>query len=324
MVMIEEALRNLVPVLVIDVKGELPNLLLNFPDFSPESLLPWVEGAASPSELRPPEELDQELASTRQQGHATWDIVETRLRQFRSKTALRVITPGASAGELLRMLSGLERPSERWQTDPESASDSLGAAVSLVLRLIGRDPDPAKSREHVLLMVFAERRLSNGQSADLGALLEELARPPLEKVGALTVDAFLPKSERKALAAELNSLLASPSFADWRQGTTLDIGAWMAPVQGRTPKGGSAGQGGRRSLSHHQTPASRIKRRTVPGFIRRIRSTNAWRGESSGKVMTSSRSTSSRSASMTSVGSVGRISPFSVPLRWPLDLRPAS
>jgi hypothetical protein len=110
-VMIEEALRNQVPVLVIDVKGDLPNLLLNFPDFSPESLLPWVEGAASPSELRPPEEIAKELASTRQQGLAAWDIDESVLRQFRSKTALRVVTPGATAGELLHMLSGLERPS---------------------------------------------------------------------------------------------------------------------------------------------------------------------------------------------------------------------
>jgi len=31
-------------------------------------------------------------------------------------------------------------------------------------------------------------------------------------------------------------LLASPTFASWRQGTTLDVGAWMAPcADGRTP-----------------------------------------------------------------------------------------
>src|SRR3954468_9772236 len=31
----------------------------------------------------------------------------------------------------------------------EAARDALSAAVSLVLRLLGREPDPAKSREHV-------------------------------------------------------------------------------------------------------------------------------------------------------------------------------
>ena len=32
---------------------------------------------------------------------------------------------------------------------------ALSAAISLVLRLLGRDPDPAKSREHVLLSLLA-------------------------------------------------------------------------------------------------------------------------------------------------------------------------
>jgi hypothetical protein len=45
----------------------------------------------------------------------------------------------------------------------------------------------------------------------------------------------LPKSERKALAAALNTLLASPTFASWRQGVTLDVAAWLTPRDGRTP-----------------------------------------------------------------------------------------
>src|SRR5450432_4365971 len=42
-VMIEEAIGAGVPVIVIDVKGDLPNLLLAFPDFNPAALKPWVE-----------------------------------------------------------------------------------------------------------------------------------------------------------------------------------------------------------------------------------------------------------------------------------------
>jgi len=40
-----------------------------------------------------------------------------------------------------------------------------------VLRLLGRDADPARSREHVLPSVIAERRLAAGESAELGALM---------------------------------------------------------------------------------------------------------------------------------------------------------
>lgn len=234
-VLVEEALRAKVPVLVIDVKGDLPNLLLAFPSFAATEFHPWIDASRSPSDDRSSEQIAQELARERAEGLTAWGIGEQELAEFRAKTQLRVITPGASAGELLHVLSSLERRSERWQSDPESARTALSAAVSLLLRLLGRDPDPAKSREHVLLSVLAERRLRAGQAADLEGLLADLARPPIDKIGALTVDAFLPKAERKALSAALNSLLASPTFASWREGATLDIAEWLEPKDGRTP-----------------------------------------------------------------------------------------
>jgi hypothetical protein len=127
------------------------------------------------------------------------------------------------------------RRSPRWDSDPESARASLSAAVSLVLRLVGRDPDPARSKEHVLLSVLAERRLRIGEAADLGALLGDLADPPIEEVGALPIESFLPKHDRRALAASLNTLLASPTFASWRTGATLDVEGWLTPRGERTP-----------------------------------------------------------------------------------------
>src|SRR5450755_2409009 len=61
-VVTEEALNTGVPVLVIDVKGDLPNLLLAFPDFDPGRLLPWVEGCATPDDTCRPEEIAKALA----------------------------------------------------------------------------------------------------------------------------------------------------------------------------------------------------------------------------------------------------------------------
>jgi len=102
-----------------------------------------------------------ELAAQRAHGLAQWSIAEPELAKYAASIAPRVITPGSNAGELLHVLSSLERRSERWDTDMESARAALSAAVSLLLRLRGRDPDPAKSKEHVLLAVLAERRLIN-------------------------------------------------------------------------------------------------------------------------------------------------------------------
>jgi DNA helicase HerA-like ATPase len=233
-VMVEESLRAKVPVLMVDVKGDLPNLLLSFPSFDPAHIEPWVE-SGDPNDERTARERAQAFADERKQRLTEWDITEAQLAAHGERSELRVITPGSTAGELLHVLSSLERRSERWDHDRESARAALSAAVSLVLRLLGRDPDPAKSREHVLLSVLAERRLVAGQAADLALLLEDLADPPIERIGALELNDFLPKSERKALSAALNTLLASPSFASWREGATLDIGAWLTPRDGKTP-----------------------------------------------------------------------------------------
>lgn len=224
-VLVEEALSAGIPTIIIDVKGDLPNLLLTFPNFDPGLIEPWVEAAG---------EAVMKRSQERQQGLAAAGIGEAELQKFCDTTSIRVITPGATAGESLHVLSALERRSSRWDTDPESARNALSAAVSLVLRLLGREADPAKSREHVLLSVLAERRLAAGQNADIGSLMQDLTSPPISQIGALPVNSFLKKRERSSLAAALNNLLASPTFCSWRRGASLDIADWVKPKNGRT------------------------------------------------------------------------------------------
>jgi hypothetical protein len=228
-VLVEEALSAGVPVLMIDVKGDLPNLLLSLPSLGAESLLPWVDGGSAPNDERQPAEIAAALANERAAALQSWGIGTSELERYHSSKQLRVITPGSTAGERLHMLSALERANARWDDDPESARAGLAAAVSLVLRLLGRDSDPARSKEHVLLSLLAERRLRNGQSAELGALLQDLEVLPITEVGALPVERFVAKKDRQALAAALNSLLASPTFGTWREGATLDVGEWLTP-----------------------------------------------------------------------------------------------
>ena len=233
-VLAEEALAAGIPTLVIDVKGDLPNLMLAFPGFDPASYVPWLEleteGNAELIQQRA-----QQLANDRRAALQAWSLTEADAQRFAQTTEVRVLTPGASSGEPLHVLSSLERRSNRWDTDPDSARAALSAAVSLVLRLLGRDPDPAKSKEHVLLSVLAERRILAGEGADLGALMEDVLTPPIEAVGAMPIDQFMRKTERTQLAAGLNTLLASPSFASWRQGVSLDVGEWLTARNGRTP-----------------------------------------------------------------------------------------
>jgi hypothetical protein len=230
-VLAEEALRAGIPTIMIDIKGDLPNLLLTFPDFDQGRWEPWLSRADAPLSSSA---LEQEM-DRRRTALGAAGIGETELQQFCERSHVRLITPGSSVGEPLHVLSSLERRSSRWDTDPESARDGLSAAISLVLRLLGRDCDPARSKEHVLLSVLAERRLRAGGNADIPSLMEDLSSPPIDIIGALPINEFLKRKERQALAAALNSLLASPTFTSWREGVSLDIGEWVAPKDGRTP-----------------------------------------------------------------------------------------
>src|SRR5687767_7082274 len=73
-VLVEEALRGGIPVLMIDVKGDLPNLLLSLPDFTGPTLEPWID--VGPNDARSVQELAASLAQERRDKLARWSIAE--------------------------------------------------------------------------------------------------------------------------------------------------------------------------------------------------------------------------------------------------------
>jgi hypothetical protein len=223
----EEALRQHIPVLMIDVKGDLTNLGLSFPTFSSAPFERWVQ--ATPGDPRSIAEIAAALAAERAKGLDAAGIGEQELLAFHDSVDIRIITPGSDAGEPLHLLSSLEQPRIKWHADPTTAQASLSAAVSLLLRLLKRDPDAATSRDHVLLSLLAERRLKSGLPCDLAAIIHDLLEPPIDAVGALPLDTYADIKRRTEFAAALNTLLASPSFKSWRQGASLDIAQWFAP-----------------------------------------------------------------------------------------------
>src|SRR5688572_19295002 len=105
-VMVEEALRSGVPVIMIDVKGDLPNLFLSLPSFAPEHFKPWLDYVRDAEEGHEAAECNR-LAGERARQLGAWQIAEKDLQLFREKTELRLLTPGYSSGELLHILSSL-------------------------------------------------------------------------------------------------------------------------------------------------------------------------------------------------------------------------
>lgn len=227
MVLVEEALRSKIPVLMVDLKGDLPNLLLAFERLDTAHFAPWVDEDSALREGLTREQRAEQLATQWRNGLAQWNLGEPDAASLRQSIAPRILTPGAEITEPVHVLSALERRDPLWDTDPQAAREALSSALSLLLRLLQREADPARSREHVVLSLLAERRLSSGQHAPLEALLGDLTRPPISTVGAMSLDDFLPPKERTSLCQSLNTLLVAPTFAAWRKGAALDVGAWL-------------------------------------------------------------------------------------------------
>jgi hypothetical protein len=231
--LLEEAAIDGVPAICIDPKGDLANLLLNFPALAPADFEPWVDaGEAARKGLTPPA-YAAEVAQQWQKGLAEWDQTPARIAKLRDAVDMAIYTPGADSGLPLSVLRSFDAPPEAQRADAAALAERVTAVVSGLLTLLGRDADPLQSRDHILLSTLLSQAWAAGQNLDLGALVGLVQKPPLQKLGALDLESFYPAKERRTLALALNTLLASPSFAAWTRGAPLDAQSLLFTPEGK-------------------------------------------------------------------------------------------
>ena len=117
--------------------------------------------------------------------------------------------------------------------DEGALRDRILAAVSGILGLVGLDADPIRSREHILVSTLLNRAWKDGRGLDIPMLIQQIQKPPVERVGVLDVDSFFPASDRFQLAMMLNNLLASPGFSVWTEGEPLEVSRLLNTADGR-------------------------------------------------------------------------------------------
>jgi hypothetical protein len=219
--LLEEALISGVPCLVIDPKGDMGNLLLNFPDFLPTDFRPWIDESAARREGLSPDELAARTAGQWRDGLASWNIDGERLRRLKEAAQITIYTPGSQSGIPINVLGNLTAPPAG--TDIEAIRAEIEGLVSSLLVLAGIESDPISGPEHILLANLIEAAWMGGRSLDLAGLIGSIPKPPFRKLGVFEIDAFFPEKQRMALAMRLNGLIASPSFAAWMTGQPLSI-----------------------------------------------------------------------------------------------------
>ena len=231
--MLEEAAIDGIPAIAIDPKGDIGNLMLMFPNLSPESFRPWIDPAEAARQAISVDEFAKQTADQWKKGLADWDQPVDRVKRLLSSTDMAIYTPGSNAGHPVSLINSLSAPPAAVVQDGDAFRQRIVAAVGGLLALLGMTGDPLESREHILMSTIVDRAWRAGQSLEIAALLRQIQTPPFDKVGFLDLESFFPSAERFALVTRLNNLFASPSFAGWLEGDPLDIGRLLYTAEGK-------------------------------------------------------------------------------------------
>ncbi len=221
--LVEEALLNGISCLIIDPKGDMGNLALNFPEFTADAFEPWMDDGTAAKEGKTTQELAQATADMWKAGLDRHQIGPERMHRLKEAADITIYTPGSSAGVGLNVLGSMKAPTLDWDTNTEVIRDEIGSFVSSLLVLASIDSDPLSGQEHILLSTIVEHFWKEGRDLDLATLVGQVPNPPFRKMGVFDIDTFFPEKDRMDLALQLNGLLASPSFAAWLEGEPLDI-----------------------------------------------------------------------------------------------------
>ncbi len=111
--LLEEAAIDGIPVIAIDPKGDLGNLLLTFPELRPADFLPWVDPDEAARKQLSTESFAAQTAERWRKGLAEWEQDGGRIARLRDAVDLAIYTPGSNAGLPLTVLRSFDAPPQR-------------------------------------------------------------------------------------------------------------------------------------------------------------------------------------------------------------------
>jgi hypothetical protein len=231
--LLEEAALDGIPAIAIDPKGDLGNLLLAFPKLEPSDFRPWVDPGEAARNQVSPDDFAASQAELWRKGLSKWDQEPDRIRRYCDAVERVIYTPGSSAGIPITVLKSFRAPVAELSADADAFNERVSSATSGLLALLGIDADPVRSPEHIFISKLLEAAWRNGHDLDLHRLIENIQRPPFDRVGVVDLESFYPATQRFQLAMSLNNLLAAPSFASWLQGEPLDVQRMLFSPSGK-------------------------------------------------------------------------------------------
>ncbi len=218
---IEEAVIDNIPSIIIDPKGDMGDLCLADPSFSPASFEPWVADEAKSKETDP-HAYAKKISTMWKEGIESWGQSVERVQRFHD-VKKTIYTPGSSAGVSVNIMSSLDAPPPQIREESDTFASYLKSTTTSLLSLVGIHSDPLESKEYILLAQIITQSWLAEEDLSIESIIGKILTPSFNKIGVLSLDDVYPQSERFKLASKFNALLASPSFSLWLQGESLDI-----------------------------------------------------------------------------------------------------
>lgn len=230
--LLEEAAIDAIPSIIIDPKGDMTNLLLNFPELNPSDFEPWLDDSEVSNSGGTKEELAIKVSNSYKEGIQRDFQDLSRVKKLKDSADFTIYTPGSSAGVQVSILSSFKAPTIEILEDMELFSNIINSTVHSILSLIDNKSDET-SKESILLASIFTNYFKEQKDLTLEELITLIVTPPFSKIGVFDLETFFPQSDRLKFALKINTIIASPSFSSWLEGESLDISKMLYSQSGK-------------------------------------------------------------------------------------------
>jgi HJR/Mrr/RecB family endonuclease len=239
-IFIEEAAFKGIPVIAIDLKGDISSMGIVFSGEDTTELIPWVTSRKDESK----EAIAANLAEKHKTKLQRWDLNDRDVNDFKKKVAVNVFTPRSNAGFRLALSAFVEPPDnlERLkEKDPDSFESVIGfMAETFVSRLTltKKKADKAKGYVYEIIKAFWSKGESLRGYNGIKQVLDEVRSDHLgiKQIGGMDTNEYISQKDRDEISSAINALLIGVQKL-WFQGFPLNIEELTNPdnYDGKTP-----------------------------------------------------------------------------------------
>jgi len=210
-IILEEAALNSIPIIAIDLKGDISSLALMMTGEDPEELIPWVEPTSSQSR----EEIAVRLATEHRNKMERYGMSPEIVENAKKRIGVNIFTPRTNDGFRLSLSAFPEPPDNfaQMKEDDPDAYDSLIDFLSqqFVARLSLNKTKSEKAMGYVFEIIktcFSRQIPMHGYDG-VKRVLHEFLSPDLgiDIIGDLSTEDYITSKDREIFSNATNALL---------------------------------------------------------------------------------------------------------------------